>query len=179
MGKKFKKIQNFNKDFNVKSRKKTKLKKNKKSNFFRKKNNFCIFFLIRIFSWKTDKLDPKLAKSGKSMCLQRWANHVVLLTWFEPFMWFANHAKRTTSTNRKIEKSQCEPNPANRNSFCSKWEPWFAIWFVSVRKFVNPTIKNYNKILYIIKTIKDFWEALFVMHYNSLYYCVQNPQWCL
>ena len=54
----------------VKSREKTKLKKNKKSNFFRKKNNFCIFFPIRIFSWKTDKLVPKLAKSSKNMCLR-------------------------------------------------------------------------------------------------------------
>ena len=71
MGKKFqKKIQNFGKDFSVKSREKTKLKKNKKSNFFRKKNDFFIFFPIRIFSWKTDKLDPKLAKSGKNMCLR-------------------------------------------------------------------------------------------------------------
>jgi hypothetical protein len=71
LGKKFqKKIQNFGKDFSVKSREKTKLKKNKKSNFFRKKKKFCIFFPIRIFSWKTDKLDPKLAKSGKNMCLR-------------------------------------------------------------------------------------------------------------
>ena len=51
LGKKFqKKIQNFGKDFSVKSREKTKLKKNKKSNFFRKKNNFWIFFPIRVFS---------------------------------------------------------------------------------------------------------------------------------
>ena len=71
MGKKFqKKIQNFGEDFSVKSREKTKLKKNKKSNFFRKKNDFFIFFPIRIFSWKTDKLDPQSAKSGKNMCLR-------------------------------------------------------------------------------------------------------------
>ena len=62
MGKKF---QNFGKDFSVKSREKTKLKKNKKSNFFRKKNNFWIFFPIRVFSWKTDKLDPKSPKVAK------------------------------------------------------------------------------------------------------------------
>ena len=70
MGKKFqKKIQNFGKDFSVKSREKIKLKKNKKSNFFRKKNDFFIVFPIRIFSWETDKLVPKLAKSDKNMCL--------------------------------------------------------------------------------------------------------------
>ena len=70
MGEKFqKKIQNFGKDFSVKSREKIKLKKNKKSNFFRKKNDFFIVFPIRIFSWETDKLVPKLAKSDKNMCL--------------------------------------------------------------------------------------------------------------
>ena len=31
---------------------------------------FLFFFPIHIFSWKTDKLDPKLAKSGKNMCLR-------------------------------------------------------------------------------------------------------------
>ena len=71
MGKKFqKKIKNFGKDFSVKSREKTKLKKNKKSNFFRKKNDFFIFFPIRIFSWKTDKFNPKRGKSDKHMCLR-------------------------------------------------------------------------------------------------------------
>ena len=66
MGKKFlKKILNFGKDFSVKSREKTKLKKNKKSNFFRKKNDFFIFFPIRIFSWKQTNWSqnwPKVAK---------------------------------------------------------------------------------------------------------------------
>ena len=28
------------------------------------------FFLLYIFSWKTDKLDPKMAKSIKNMCLR-------------------------------------------------------------------------------------------------------------
>ena len=28
------------------------------------------FFLLHIFSWKTDKLDPKLAKSITNMCLR-------------------------------------------------------------------------------------------------------------
>ena len=64
-----KQIQNFGKDFSVKSREKIKLKKNKKSNFFRKKNDFFIVFPIRIFSWETDKLVPKLAKSDTNMCL--------------------------------------------------------------------------------------------------------------
>ena len=69
MGKKFqKKILNFGKDLSVKSREKTKLKKNKKYNFFRKEMIFLFFFPIRIFSWKTNKLDPKLAKSGKNIC---------------------------------------------------------------------------------------------------------------
>ena len=71
MGKKFqKKIQNFGKDFSVKSREKTKLKKTKNPIFFEKKIIFIVFFPIRIFSWKTDKLDPKLAKSSKNMCLR-------------------------------------------------------------------------------------------------------------
>ena len=68
MGKKFqKKNSDFDKNFSVKSREKTKLKKN---NFFRKKNDLFIFFPIRIFSRETDKLDPKLAKRGKNMCLR-------------------------------------------------------------------------------------------------------------
>ena len=49
-GEKMKKtIQNFGKDFSAKSREKAKLKKNKKFNFFRKKNDFFIFFPIRFF----------------------------------------------------------------------------------------------------------------------------------
>ena len=34
------------------------------------KKFFWTFFLILIFSWKTDKLDPKLAKSITDMCLR-------------------------------------------------------------------------------------------------------------
>ena len=34
------------------------------------KKTFLNFFLILIFSWKTDKLDPKLAKSITDMCLR-------------------------------------------------------------------------------------------------------------
>jgi hypothetical protein len=65
-----KKIQNCGKDFSVKSREKTKLKKTKNPIFPEKKMIFLFFFLIRIFSWKTDKLDPKRAKSGKHMGLR-------------------------------------------------------------------------------------------------------------
>ena len=66
MGKKFqKKIQNFGKDFSVKSREKIKLKKNKKSNFFRKKNDFFIVFPIRIM--ENRQIGPKI---GKNMCLR-------------------------------------------------------------------------------------------------------------
>ena len=73
MGKKFQKQNSkFGKDFSVKKSKKTKklTKKNKKSNVFRKKKDFLIIFLIRIFSWKTDKLDQKLAKSVRNICLR-------------------------------------------------------------------------------------------------------------
>ena len=34
------------------------------------KKQFLFFFLIHIFSWKIDKLDPKLAKSITDMCLR-------------------------------------------------------------------------------------------------------------
>ena len=36
----------------------------------KKKNHFFIFFPIRIFSWKTDKFNPKRGKSDKHMCLR-------------------------------------------------------------------------------------------------------------
>jgi hypothetical protein len=50
LSKKFqKKIQNFGKDFSVKSREKTKLKKNKKSNFFQKKKIICVFCFQFVF----------------------------------------------------------------------------------------------------------------------------------
>ena len=47
-----KKIQNFGKDFSVKSLEKIKLKKNKKSNFFRKKMIFLFFFQFVFFHEK-------------------------------------------------------------------------------------------------------------------------------
>jgi hypothetical protein len=71
LGKKFqKKILNSGKDFSVKSREKTKLKKNKKFNFFQKKMIFLFFFQFVFFRGKKDKLVPKLAKSDKNMCLR-------------------------------------------------------------------------------------------------------------
>ena len=71
MGKKLqKKIQNFGKDFSVKSREKTKLKKNKKSNFLRKKNDFFIFFSNSYFFMENKQIGPKIGQSGKNMCLR-------------------------------------------------------------------------------------------------------------
>jgi hypothetical protein len=68
LGKKFQKqIQNFSKDFSVKSREKTKLKKNKKSNFFREKKWFFYFFSKFVFfhgkqtNWSQNW--PKVAKT--------------------------------------------------------------------------------------------------------------------
>ena len=52
----------FGKDFSVKNSEK-KIKKKQFFNFFRKKNTFLIFVLIVFFSWKTDKLGPKLTKT--------------------------------------------------------------------------------------------------------------------
>ena len=63
-----KKCHIFGKDFSVKKWG----KKNSKKNafwFFSKKKYFFDVFLILFFSWKTDKLDPKLVKVGKNMCL--------------------------------------------------------------------------------------------------------------
>ena len=51
--------------------KKQKIQKKKINTFFfRKKNIFLIFFVILIFSWKTDKSDQKLAKSVGNICLR-------------------------------------------------------------------------------------------------------------
>ena len=53
------------------------MSKNKKKNsnkkintFFFEKKIFFDFFVILIFSWKTDKLDQKLAKSAGNICLR-------------------------------------------------------------------------------------------------------------
>ena len=50
--------------------KKQKIKKKNKYIFFRKKKYFFDCFVILIFSWKTDKLDQKLAKSVGNICLR-------------------------------------------------------------------------------------------------------------
>ena len=42
--------------------KKQKIQKKKEIHFFSKKKYFFDFFVILIFSWKTDKSDQKLAK---------------------------------------------------------------------------------------------------------------------
>jgi len=42
--------------------------------FFRKKNTFLMFFQSYLFSWKTDKLDPKLTKTDKSACFRHIKN---------------------------------------------------------------------------------------------------------
>ena len=66
MGEKFqKKIQNFGKDFSVKSREKIKLKKTKNPIFFEKKNDFFIFFQFVFFHGKQTNWSqnwPKVAK---------------------------------------------------------------------------------------------------------------------
>ena len=67
MGKKFqKKIQNFGKDFSVKSREKTKLKKKQKIQFFsKKKKKFVFFFQFVFFHGKQTNWTqnwPKVAK---------------------------------------------------------------------------------------------------------------------
>ena len=49
--------------------KKQKIRKKNKYIFFRKKI-FFDFFVILIFSWKTDKSDQKLAKSVGNICLR-------------------------------------------------------------------------------------------------------------
>ena len=72
-----KKIQIFGTDFSEK-------KNNQKNIFFlEKKNAFLIFFLILIFSWKTDKLDSKVDKSTKIMCLRHSNNLGKEMTKFE------------------------------------------------------------------------------------------------
>ena len=45
-------------------------KKKNKYIFFSKKKYFFDFFVILIFSWKTDKSDQKLAKSVGNICLR-------------------------------------------------------------------------------------------------------------
>ena len=47
-----------------------KFKKKINTFFFRKKKYFFDFFVILIFSWKTDKFDQKLAKSVGNICLR-------------------------------------------------------------------------------------------------------------
>ena len=47
---------------------KQKIKKKNKYIFFSKKKYFFDFFVILIFSWKTDKFDQKLAKSVGNTC---------------------------------------------------------------------------------------------------------------
>ena len=49
--------------------KKQKIQKKNKYIFFSKKKYFFDFFVILIFSWKTDKFDQKLAKSVGNICL--------------------------------------------------------------------------------------------------------------
>ena len=50
--------------------KKQKIQKKNKYIFFSKKKYFFDFFVILIFSWKTDKSDQKLAKSVGNICLR-------------------------------------------------------------------------------------------------------------
>ena len=50
--------------------KKQKIKKKNKYIFFSKKKYFFDFFVILMFSWKTDKFDQKLAKSVENICLR-------------------------------------------------------------------------------------------------------------
>ena len=50
--------------------KKQKIQKKKINTFFFRKKIFFDFFVILIFSWKTDKSDQKLAKSVGNICLR-------------------------------------------------------------------------------------------------------------
>jgi len=65
-----KKIHNRGKDFIVKSREKTKLKKTKNPIFPAKKNDFFIFFFNSYFFMENRQIDPKRVKSGKHMSLR-------------------------------------------------------------------------------------------------------------
>ena len=50
---------------------------------FRKKNTDLMFFQSYLFSWKTNKLDPKLTKTDKNMCLRHIKNFRQKKTQFE------------------------------------------------------------------------------------------------
>ena len=56
-----KKIQNFSKDFNVKSREKTKLKKKQKIQFFSKKKMIFLFFFQFVFFHGNRQIGPKIS----------------------------------------------------------------------------------------------------------------------
>jgi hypothetical protein len=69
LGKKFqKKIQNFGKDFNVKSQQKTKLKKKQKIQFFSKENLFFYFFSNSYFVMENRQIESKTS--------QKWQKYV-------------------------------------------------------------------------------------------------------
>ena len=76
-----KQIQIFGKDFSVKNSKKSFFF------FFEKKKCFFDFFLIHIFSWKTDKLNPKLDKECLNAVKKTFLTHCFILCRFMTHKW--------------------------------------------------------------------------------------------